>query len=198
VVGKGWARRQGERGLGDVPLGGGDDLLPEEVYLGLGGGGSDEHAVAAGAVDFFDHQLGEVGEDVVPVLRAAQHPGVHIADDGRLAEVETNHVGDVGVDGFVIGDAGADGIGDGDAAAAVGGEESRDAEHGVGAKHQGIEEVVVDAAVDHIDALRALGGAHEYCFVSDEEILPFHQLDTHLLSQECVFEIRAIVGACGQ
>ena len=198
VVGKGWARGQGERGLRDVPLRVRDDPLTKEVDFGLSGGGADEHSVTAGAVDFFDHELGEVGEDVVLVLRPAQHPGVHIADDGRLPEIETNHVGDVGVDGFVIGNAGADGIGDGDVAAAVSGEESGDAEHGVRAKHQGIQEVVVDAAVNHIHALGALGGAHEYCFVADEEILSFHQLDAHLLSEKRMFEIGTVVGTRGQ
>ncbi len=124
--------------------------------------------------------------------------GVDVADDGGLAEIEADHLGDVGVDRLVVGNAGADGVGDGDVAATVGGEQSGDAEHGVGAKHQGIEEVVVDAAIDDVHALRALGGAHEYGFVTDEEVLSFHQLDAHLLRQEGVFEVGAVMGACSQ
>ena len=121
-----------------------------------------------------------------------------VADDGRLAEIEADHLGDVGVDRFVVGDAGADGIGDGDAAGAIGGEQAGDAEHGVGAEHQGIEEVIVDAAVDDIDALRALGGAHEHRFVAHEQVLAFDQFDAHLLREEGVLEVGAVVGAGGQ
>ena len=75
---------------------------------------------------------------------------------GDLAEIEADHLGDVGINGLVVGDAGADGVGDGDVAGAIGGEQAGDAEHGVGAEHEGVQEVVVDAAVDHVDALRAL------------------------------------------
>ena len=111
-------------------------LAAKGLDLRLARGGPDEHAVAAGAVDFFDHEFRQVREHVVQILVATQHPGVHIADDGRLAEIEADHLGHVGIDRFVVGDAGADGIGNGDAAGAVGGEQSGHAQHGVGPKHQ--------------------------------------------------------------
>ena len=65
LLGEGGAGGQRQGGLGDVALGRGDDLAAEGLDLGLGGGGADEHAVAAGAVDFFDHELGQVREHVV-------------------------------------------------------------------------------------------------------------------------------------
>jgi hypothetical protein len=123
---------------------------------------------------------------------------VHVADHGRLAEVEADHVRHVGVDGLVVGDARADGIRDGDASLPIRGEQSRHPEHGVRPKHQRIEEVIVDAAVDDIDPLRALGGAHVHRLVAHEQVLPFDQLDAHLLREEGVLEIGAVVGAGGQ
>ncbi len=149
-------------------------------------------------MNFLDDEFGQVREHVVLVFLAAQDPGVDIADDGRLAEIEADHLGDVGINRLVVGHAGTDGVGDGDAAGAVGGEQAGDSQHGVGAEHQGIQEIVVDAAVDDIDALRALGGAHEDGFVTDEKILAFHQLDAHLLREEGVFEIGAVVSAGGE
>lgn len=101
------------------------------------------------------------------------------------------------MDGFVIGDAGADGIGYGDAACTIGGEQPWHSQHGVGAKHQGIQEVVVDAPINHVNTLRALGGAHEYRFIADEQILAFNQFDAHLLSQEGVLEVSTVVRAGG-
>jgi hypothetical protein len=119
-----------------------------------------------------------MSEDVFSVFGFAQYPGVDVGDEGGLAEIEADHLGDIGVNRFVVGHAGADGIGDGDVAGAIGGEQAGDAEHGVGAKHEGIQEVVVDAAVNHVDALRPLRGAREYCLVTDEEVLTFHELYT--------------------
>jgi hypothetical protein len=86
LSGEGGARRQREGGLGDVALGSGDDEPAEVLDLLVGGGRADEHPVAAGAVHFLDHELGEVREDVLEVLRPAQHPGLHVADQRRLAE----------------------------------------------------------------------------------------------------------------
>ncbi len=58
-----------------------------------------------------------------------------------------------------------------------------------------VEEVVVDAAVDHVDPPRALRRAHEDEVVLDEQVLPLDQLDAHLLRQEGVLEVGAVVHA---
>ena len=62
--------------------------------------------------------------------------------------------GNVGVERLVVGDAGADGVGERDVAGAIGVEQAGDAEVRVAAERQRIEEVVVDAAVDDVDARR--------------------------------------------
>ena len=78
--------------------------------------------------------------------------GVDGAQNGIFVQVIANHGGDVGVDGFVVGDAVAGSVGEGDVAGAVGAHETGDAEHGVGPETERIEEIVVDATIDDVDA----------------------------------------------
>ena len=124
-------------------------------------GRPDQHAVAAGAVHFLDHQLGEVrrARSRRSSCRCSCQVGT-LLQDRLLAEVEADHVGHVRVDRLVVGDAGADRVGERHAAGAVGREEPRHAEHRIGAERARVEEVVVDAPVDHVHALRAAGRAH--------------------------------------
>ena len=75
---------------------------------------------------------------------------------------------------------------------AIGGEQAGHAEGGIAAERQGVDELVVDAAVDHVDPLRAARGAHEHVAVVDEHILPLDQLDAHFLGEEGVLEIGGV------
>ena len=51
---EGRAGGQAQRGLGDVVAGVGDQVGPEVLDLGLGGGRADQHAVAPGAVHLLE------------------------------------------------------------------------------------------------------------------------------------------------
>ncbi len=65
-------------------------------------------------------------------------------------------------------------------------------------KTQRVEEVVVDAAIDDVDALRALRGPHVDEAAAHEQVLAFDQLDAHLLREERMLEVRAVVRARSQ
>ena len=131
-------------------------------------------------------------ERVGEVVGVAQQVGRDVGEDRLLAEVEADHLRHERVDRLVVGHPGADGVGERDAAGAVGLEQARHAQHRVGPEGERVEEVVVDAAVDHVHALRPLGGAHEDGAVLDEEVLPLDQLDAHLLGEEGVLEVGAV------
>ena len=60
-------------------------------------------------------------------------------------------------------------------------------------RNRRIEVVVVDAAIDHVDALQAFGRAHEYHVVVDEQIVALHQFDAELVGEKGMFEIGGIV-----
>jgi len=47
-----------------------------------------------------------------------------------------------------------------------------------------IDEVVVDATVDHVDLARALRGAHVDELVLDEQVAAFDQFDAELVGQD--------------
>ena len=115
--------------------------------------------------------------------------------DRLLLQVEADHVGDVRIDRLVVGDAGARGVDQRDVAAAVGVHQAGDAQRAVGAEAERVDEVVVDAAVDHVDPPQAAGGAHVDEVVVDDQVAAFDQLDAHLSRQEAVLEIRRVEDA---
>jgi hypothetical protein len=135
--------------------------------------------------------VGELG-------RLAALPGWHVLQDRLLVQVEADHLRHVGVDRLVVGHPGADGVGQHHVAAAVGGQQAGNTEHGVGVEGQRVEEGIVDAPVDHVNRLRAAGGAHEHPLVADEKVGALDQFDTHLAGQEGVLEVGAVVAAGGE
>ena len=54
---------------------------------------------------------------------------------------------------------------------------------------------VVDAAINNVDLDRAFGGAHPDIAVAHEEVAALDELDAHLLGEEDVLEIGAVVAA---
>ena len=66
-------------------------------------------------------------------------------------------------------------------------QQPRHAEQGVGAEDEGVEEVVIDPAVDHIDAPQSLGGAHVYEAIVDQQVAAFHQRRANFIREEHVF-----------
>ena len=193
--GAGRAGRQRQRRLGDETFGLALELVAERLDRRLGRGRSDQHAVAAGAVHFLHHQFGEIVEHVGEILGLAAAPGRHVLQDRFFAEIEFHDLGHVGVDRLVVGDAGADRVGQRDVAGRIGRHQPGHAERGIRAEGEGIEEVVVDPAVDHVDALQALGGAHEHLIVLDDEVAALDQLDAELVGEERVLVIGGIVDA---
>ena len=189
------ATRQRERGLRDVASRVGLDRASEILDLLAGRSRADQHAVAAGAVHLLDHQVLHVGQRVRQVVGVAAHVGRHVLQDRLLAQVELDHLGHIRVDRLVICHAGANRIADAHVAGPVGVHQAIAAQGGAVTEHRWVEEVVVDAAIDHVDPLRAAGGAHVDKTVLDEQVLALDQLDAHLLRQEGVLEVRAVVHA---
>ena len=58
-----------------------------------------------------------------------------------------------------------------------------------------IKEVVVDPAVDHVDAFAGPGGAHEHPSRLDDQVAPLDQFDAEFVSEEGMFVIGGIVDA---
>src|SRR5580692_591181 len=122
-----------------------------------------------------------MGEHVGEMLGAITEISFDGAEDGVLVQVILNHGGDVGVDGFVIGYAVAGGVGEGDVASAVRAHQAGDTEHGIGAETEWVEEIVVDAAIDYVDAFEAVDGFHVDDDAVYDQIAALYQLNAHLL-----------------
>ena len=129
------------------------------------------------------------------MLRIVRQVGFDVRQDRLFAEVVLDDPWNVGVDDLVVRDAGPDRVGEGDVARAVGVHQARHAERRVGPEDQRVEEVVVYPPVDHVDPLRAARGLHVHDAVVHKQIAPLDQADAHLLRQERVLEIGAVVDA---
>ena len=112
-----------------------------------------------------------------------------------FVQVVANDRGNVRVDGLIVGHAGAERVGHADVAGAIGVEQAGNAQARIGAERQRIDEIVVDAAVNHIHAAQAGRGAHVDEIVVHHQIAAFHQLDSHLPRQKRVLEIGRIENA---
>ena len=195
VVDEGGVPRQRHHLLGDVAARVGLDPRAHRLALGVGGRRADEHPVAARLGHRLHHELVEPVEHLGPLVGVPQEVGGHAGEDRFGAEVVADELRHVGVHRLVVGDPVADRVGDRDVAGAGRAHEAGHAEDRVAAEHDGVEERVVDAAVDHVDALEAVGGAHRHHVVVDHEVAALDQLDAHLAGEERVLEVRGVVHA---
>ncbi len=151
-----------------------------------------------GSVDGLHDELVEPVEHLLEGARLLEPPGLHVRQDRLLGEVVADEVGHVGVDELVVGDAVADRVGDRHVAEPRGEQQAGRAEHRVGAELQRIEELVVDAAVDHVDAGRTGGGAHPHPAAGAEQVAALDQLDAHQAGEQRVLEVGRVVDAGGE
>lgn len=107
-------------------------------------------------------------------------------------------LGDERVNGFVVRDAGPGGIAEGDGSGSVSVEEAGHAESAVVIERDGVDEVVIDAPVDHADALTAFGGSGKDLVIFDDEVAPFDERDSHFAGEEGVLEVGGVVAARGE
>ncbi len=181
-----------DRGLRDVVARVGLDLFSELGALLRGRLRADQHAIPTGLAHGFYHQRFEVGENVVPLLVDVAQVRFDVVQEGIFAEIVLDDVRNKSVDGFVIGHAGAERVGQRNVAGAVGIEQAGAAENGVGPEGERVDKVIVDAAINHVDAAQAAGRSHVANVVVDHQIATLDQLDAHLTSQVRVLEIGGV------
>src|SRR6266851_3906949 len=198
AVDEGRRHRQVDAGLADVIFRVGDELRPAFVEFLQTRSRTDRDAVAARFADRLDHELGQVVERIAQPLRLAADMGLDIGQDRVLGEVIADDARHVGIDRLVVGDTGADSVGERQVAGPIGPHQTRHAQHALGDERLGIEIIVVDPAIDHVDAGQAAGGPHVDPVVLDKKIRALHQRHAHLACQEYMLEIGRIVGAGGQ
>ena len=138
-------------------------------------------------------------QDVLALLFIVAKECRHIRNDGGLAEIVLDHLGDIGVQGLVIGNAAARRIGQCNLALSPGAQQSADPQHRIGKKNIRIEKQVVDSAVNHIDACQSVNGAHvDTVVIADNEIGSLDQLHAHFPGEKNVLKIGRVEDAWRQ
>ena len=87
--------------------------------------------------------------------------GLDVWKNRFLPEVEFDHLGNVIVGDLVVCDASADRIREVYVSLAVRFDDARNTEDGILAKDRGIDEIIVDSAVNNVNLPKSLGGLHE-------------------------------------
>ena len=192
AVERGRTGRKRQRRLRDVIVGGSLQLGGEHLALRRGRVRSDQHSVAAGAVDFLDHELVEPLQHESEHFRFAATIGRHVLQQRLLLQVEFDEIGHVGVDRLVVGDAGADCIRDSHVARQIGAHQAGHTQNRVRIEDERIEKIVVDPAIDHVHALGPERRSHEYDVVGYEQITALDELDAELVGQEGMLVISRV------
>src|ERR1700757_2655852 len=123
------------------------------------------------------------------ILVFGKKVGFDVVENRIFVEVVADDAGNVRIEGLVVGKAGAEGIGHGDVSGAISIEQTSTTQDGITAKDEGVTEVVVDATVDDVDALEAVGSAHVDDVVVGYEVATLNKIDAHLTGEIGVFEI---------
>ncbi len=132
-------------------------------------------------------------KDILLILLVHTHVGGHVRDDRLLIQVVTDHVRHEGVDHLVVGHAGTRCIGEANLAIAPGSHQTGHAQSGIGTEYLRVQEIVVNAAINHIHALQALDSTHvDTIIFANHQVGPFYQLGAHALSQEGMFKIGGV------
>ena len=154
---------------------------------------ANEHPVAAAFVCRFHYELLQIIQDEFPVIFVRRKIGFDIRKNRFLAQVEFDHFGNIVVGDLVICDASADGICEVHIPLAVSFDDARNAQRGILPENRGIDEIIVDAAIDDIDLPESLGRLHEDPRILHEKIAAGDNFDPHRTGEKGMFEICGIV-----
>jgi hypothetical protein len=195
AIDQGRRDRQIDAGLAHIVRRVGEEFRPALCELRPAGLRPDRDAIAARFADRLDHQLIEMVERIAQAFRLAADVGLDIGEHRRLVEIITDDSRHVGVNGLVVGDASADRIRQRNIACIISAHQTGDAQLAVGPEHLGVEEVVIDPAIDYVDPAQPTDRAHIDTVVLDGEVAPLDQRHPHLAGEEDVLEIGRVVDA---
>ncbi len=165
------------------------------VPFRLGRMGPHQHSVSARFIGRLHHQFVQVGEHILPFLGVPADIGGHIGQYRVLARIVFYDFRNIGIDHLVVGNPRARRVGHCHPSGPVDLHDARNPQHRIGPEDLGVDEVIVDPAVEYIHPGKALCGPHMDESVDDHQVPALHEFDAHLLGKEGVFEIGRVVDA---
>ena len=134
-------------------------------------------------------------EHVRQIIRLRANVSLHGPQDRLFAQIVSNELRHVRVDRLIVSHAVAHRVRQRHVARPVRSHQPRHAKNRVRAKGQRIEKFVIDAPVDHVHPRQPADRLHVNDAAIHDQVAPFDQLDAHLLREEAVFEVGAVVNA---
>ncbi len=122
----------------------------------------------------------------------------HIGNDRVFVQVILDDIWHIGIDDLVIGHSGTRGIGQANIAFQPGLHQAFHTQDRFRVEYRRIQELVIDAAVDHVHGRQAVNGFHEDMIVLNHQVTTLDQFGAHALCQERMFKIGRIENARGQ
>ena len=137
-------------------------------------------------------------EHVPPIRIHRAQVGLDVGEDRVLVEVVADQLRHERVDGLVVGDAITQRVGDRDVAGAVGVDQARHSDQRLLAPENGVEPLVVDTSIDHVNRAQTSGGPHEDVVVVDHQVAALDELHAHLFGEVQVLVVGGVVDARSQ
>src|SRR5262245_17882910 len=134
---------------------------------------SDEHSVTTRFIGRFDHEFFQIFEHVPPLVILPTNVRRNIWKNRVLTQVILDDFGNVGIDDLIVGDPRSRRICESYSAGAVDVYESGNAQHRIRPEGGGIEKVVIDPAIDHVNAFETFGRSHHDVTIHDDEVSAF-------------------------
>ena len=188
-----WRYGQADAGLTDVVRWIGQELGTARVDLLPACPRTDCDAIATCLTNRFDHKLLKMVQGVLEGFRLAADVGFDIREDRILAEVVADGSGHVGVNRFVVGYSSANCVRQRNFARSVRLHQPWDTDHAVRPEYLRVEEIIVDAVVDHLHPHKTGDRPHIDLLVLNYEVRAHDEWHTHLTGKEDVFEECGVV-----
>src|SRR5712692_8976889 len=138
-----------------------------------------EHAITTGFVRGFHNEVMQVFDHVLTLVIIPTNIGGNIGENYIFSQVVFNDLWNIRINDLVVSNAGPRRVCEGDTSGAVDVHQAGNAKHRVGTEGRRIEKVVIDPAIDHIDAFESFRGSHHDIAVHDDKITSLDKFDSH-------------------
>ena len=170
----------------------GHDLRAKFFNLGRTRPGPHQHPITTRFIRRLDHQLFKIFQNISPVFRLRCQISINTVENRILSKIIFNHLRYIIINKFVIRHTRTNAVGQRHVSGPGRINQSGHAQQRISAKNRGIQKIIVNPPVNHIDRYQSRRRTHVHSKITDDQITPLDNRDPHLASQKSMLEIRAV------